>query len=235
MKLQAVSIKQDSGTQQRILDAAEKLFMDRGFAATSMRMITSKAKVNLAAVNYHFGSKEELIKQVFSRRLGPLNRERIAHLDALEQAAAGKPLTPEQILEAYLSSALHLGRDPLQGGAVFLRLLGRVFAEPPGNMRASLSEHYRGVVRRFKTALARALPHLPEKELVWRMHFMFGVIAYTMAGNDALQLINQYSLEDSKSAEAVIRHLMTFLVAGLKAPLPQLRVVRKAERMRGRA
>ena len=231
MKLQAVTIKQDSSTKERILDAAEKLFMERGFVATSMRMITAKAKVNLAAVNYHFGSKEELIKAIFSRRLGPLNRERIAHLDALEQAAAGKPLTPEQILEAYVSFALHLGRDPLQGGAVFLRLLGRVFAEPPGYMKTFLSEQYRGVVRRFKTAFTRALPHLPEEELVWRMHFMFGVVAYTMAGNDALQLICNYALDDSKSAGAITRHLMPFLVAGLNAPLPRLRAVKKAERM----
>ncbi|MGH8751641.1 MAG: TetR/AcrR family transcriptional regulator [Burkholderiales bacterium] len=234
MKLHAINNRQD-GTQERILDAAEKLFMKRGFVTTSMRMITAQAQVNLSAVNYHFGSKEELIKEIFARRLGPLNRERIAHLDDLEKNAAGKPLRVEKILEAYVASALHMGGNPLQGGAVFLRLLGRAFSEPPETIKTFLPQQYRAVVQRFKTAFARALPHLPEQELVWRMHFMFGAVAYTLAGNDALQLICNYVLDDAQSAQAITRHLLPFLVAGLNAPLPHLRVVRKTERLRSHA
>lgn len=210
-------------TKERILDAAENLFVEKGFEATSLRMITARAKVNLAAVNYHFGSKEELIKAAFSRRLGPLNRERLAYLDRLEKAAGGQALTVEQVVEALVSSALKLSKDPFKGGAVFLRVLGRTFAEPASYMRNFLPEQYREVVVRFKSAMRKALPQIPEEELVWRMHFMFGAMAYSMAGNDVLRLIASCRLADADDPEAVIRRLIPFLVAGLQAPLPKLK------------
>ncbi|MGN2391582.1 TetR/AcrR family transcriptional regulator [Pelomicrobium sp. G1] len=225
----------DANTKDRILDAAEALFMERGFVATSLRMITARAGVNLAAVNYHFGSKEELIKAVFSRRLGPLNQERVAILDQLEREAEGKPLPPEKILEAFLCASLRLSRDPLRGGAVFLRLLGQAFAEPAEYMRNFLPEQYREVVTRYKAAFARALPQIPEEELVWRLHFLFGAIAYSMAGHDALRLICSYSLEGSDRPETIIRHLIPFAVGGLTAPLPRPRVVEQAKGKRKRA
>ena len=80
-----------STTKDRLLDAAEELFSSRGIDATSLRAITSAAEVNLASVNYHFGSKDGLVKTVFIRRLEPLNNERLELLDALEISAAGAP------------------------------------------------------------------------------------------------------------------------------------------------
>ena len=207
-------------TRERILRAAEALFMDRGFASTSLRMITARAKVNLAAVNYHFGSKEELIREVFGRHLAPLNQARIAYLDRLEATAGGQPLSLEKIIEAIVTPPLLVSRDPLKGGAVFLRLLGRAFSEPTEHMREFLPAQYREVVVRFKQALVRALPHVPEPELVWRMHFMFGAMSYAMAGNDALQLISTCNVEGADDAEAVIRRLVPFLTAGLQGAPP---------------
>jgi AcrR family transcriptional regulator len=203
-------------TRERILRAAEALFVDSGFASTSLRMITARAKVNLAAVNYHFGSKEELIREVFGRHLAPLNQARIAYLDRLEAASGGRPLSLEKIIEAIVTPPLLVSRDPLKGGAVFLRLLGRAFSEPTEHMREFLPAQYREVVVRFKQALVQALPHLPEPELVWRMHFMFGAMSYAMAGNDALQLISTCNVEGADDAEAVIRRLVPFLTAGLQ-------------------
>jgi AcrR family transcriptional regulator len=212
-------------TRERILAAAEEEFMARGFASTSLRTITSRAGVNLAAVNYHFGSKEALIREVFARHLGPLNQARIAHLDCLEAEAQGAPLLPAKIVEAMVAPAMQASRDPLRGGARFLRLLGRAFSEPADSMRELLPAQYREVVLRFKTALVRALPELPEAELVWRMHFMFGAMSYSMAGNDALQLIATCNVEGADDAEAIIARLIPFLTAGLQAPLPVLRGV----------
>jgi AcrR family transcriptional regulator len=211
-------------TRERILAAAEEAFMDHGFASTSLRTITSRAEVNLAAVNYHFGSKEALIREVFARHLGPLNQARIAYLDRLEREAAGVPLSPQRIIEAMVTPAMQVSRDPLRGGARFLRLLGRAFSEPADSMRTLLPEQYREVVLRFKSALVRALPELPEAELVWRMHFMFGAMSYSMAGNDALQLIATCKVEGADDAEAIIARLIPFLTAGLQAPLPALRL-----------
>jgi AcrR family transcriptional regulator len=205
-------------TRERILRAAEGLFMEHGFADTSLRMITARAEVNLAAVNYHFGSKEALIREVFQRHLGPLNAARIACLDRLEAQAHGQPLTPERIVEAIVSPVLQVSRDPVKGGARFLRLLGRALSEGTDALQGVLPEHYREVVVRFKAALVRALPEVPETEIVWRMHFMFGAMAYAFAGNDAMQLIATCQVEGADDAEAVIRHLTPFLTAGLQAP-----------------
>jgi AcrR family transcriptional regulator len=205
-------------TRERILRAAEILFMERGFADTSLRMITARADVNLAAVNYHFGSKEALIREVFQRHLGPLNAARIAYLDRLEAQAQGQPLGVERIVEAIVTPVLQVGRDPVRGGARFLRLLGRALSEGTDALQGVLPEHYREVVVRFKAAFVQALPDVAEQEIVWRMHFMFGAMAYALAGNDALQLIATCKVEEADDAEAVIRHLTPFLTAGMQAP-----------------
>ncbi len=191
--------------------------MEHGFADTSLRMITARAEVNLAAVNYHFGSKEALIQEVFQRHLGPLNAARIACLDRLEAQAQGQPLSVERIVEAIVSPVLQVSRDPVKGGARFLRLLGRALSEGTEALQGVLPEHYREVVVRFKAALLRALPAVPEAEVVWRMHFMFGAMAYAFAGKDTMQLIATCKVEGADDGEAVIRHLVPFLTGGLQA------------------
>src|SRR2546421_12961401 len=103
-------------TKTRILDAAEVLFMEHGFEATSLRQITAAAGVNLAAVNYHFGSKEELFQAVLTRRLDPMNAERMALLDEYERDQAGEELSCEKILAAMFIPALRLSRDTKRGG-----------------------------------------------------------------------------------------------------------------------
>jgi AcrR family transcriptional regulator len=213
-------------TRDKILCAAESLVMEHGYAATSLRRITAKARVNLAAVNYHFGSKEALIREVFERRLGPLNAARVAHLDKLETAARGTPLAIEQIIEAIIGPVLHIGREPLARGAIFLRLLGRAYSDPADSLREILPAQYRQVVIRFKQALTKALPDMPDQELTWRMHFMFGTLSYIMAGNDALKLIATCNLEGGDDAESIMRRLIPFLAAGLRAPLPALQTRR---------
>src|SRR6266571_2732822 len=140
-------------TKDRILDAAESLFMEHGFEATSLRSITAAADVNLAAVNYHFGSKEELFQAVLTRRLDPMNQERLDLLTRLERAAAPLPVACEQILSAMFVPALKLARDRELGGKNFLRLLGRAYADPAPFIRHFLSEQYAVMIARFKTAL----------------------------------------------------------------------------------
>lgn len=93
-------------TRERILDAAERLFMAHGYEGTSMRQITGEAGVNLAAVNYHLGSKEALVQEVFRRRLDWLNDERMRVLNAMEAEADGKPLKPSQIVDGFFGTLL---------------------------------------------------------------------------------------------------------------------------------
>jgi AcrR family transcriptional regulator len=209
-------------TRRRILDAAEALFMEHGFEATSLRQITAAAAVNLAAVNYHFGSKEELFQSVLTRRLDPMNQERVALLARFERDAGKAPLTPEKILAAMFIPALKLARDRQRGGNNFLRLLGRAYADPAPFIRRFLSAQYADMIGRFKAAFSRALPHLPKKELSWRLHFVMGALSYTLAGTDALRLIAELNPRDAGNDEVLLRRLAPFLIAGLKAPLPGL-------------
>jgi AcrR family transcriptional regulator len=211
-----------AATKERILDAAEGLFMEHGFEATSLRAITAAATVNLAAVNYHFGSKEELFEAVLTRRLDPMNQRRVALLDRFERESPSVPLSCERIIVALFAPALELARDPRLGGKNFLRLLGRAYADPAPFIRRFLSEQYAQMIARFKVAFGRALPHLPKKELSWRLHFIMGALSYTLAGTDALKLIAELSPKETANDEVLLRRLAPFLLAGLKAPLPDL-------------
>ena len=218
----ALDIPRSSATQSRIIDAAEALFMEHGFEATSLRQITSVAGVNLAAVNYHFGSKDDLFEAVLTRRLDPMNQERMALLTRFEQEALPKVLSPEKILAAMFIPALRLARDPERGGKDFLRLLGRAYADPAPFIRQFLAEQYAVMIGRFKAAFGQALPHLPKKELSWRLHFVMGALSYTLAGTDALKLIAALNPREAGNDETLLRRLAPFLIAGLKAPLPDL-------------
>jgi AcrR family transcriptional regulator len=208
-------------TKARVLEAAETLFMEHGFEATSLRLITNAAGVNLAAVNYHFGSKEELFQAVLTRRLDPMNQTRVALLDRYQRESEA-PLACERILAALFIPALALARDPARGGSNFLRLLGRAYADPAPFIRQFLSQQYAPMIARFKDAFARALPHLPRKELSWRLHFIMGALSYTLAGTDALKIIAELNPVETDNDEILLRRLAPFLLAGLNAPLPEL-------------
>ena len=213
-----------SDTRARILDAAERLFMAHGYDGTSMRQTTSEAGVNLAAVNYHFGSKEALIQEVFRRRLNWLNEERMRALDELEATADGQPLKPSQIVDAFFGTMIRMAEDEERGGVIFLRLLGRTLTEPSDFIRAFLAHEYKTVVERYKEALFRSLPDVPKAEIVWRFHFMLGATSYAIAGTDALRLVTDWGIEAEDSEDRLDRllpRLISFLIGGLRTPLPQ--------------
>ncbi|WP_298393015.1 TetR family transcriptional regulator [uncultured Azonexus sp.] len=214
----------NTDTRERILDVAERLFMAHGYDGTSMRQITGEAGVNLAAVNYHFGSKESLIQEVFRRRLDWLNEERMRVLDRLEAEAGGQPVKPSLIVDAFFGTLLRMAEDDARGGMTFLRLLGRTLTEPSEFIRAFLAHEYKEVMDRFKEALFRALPDVPKAEIVWRFHFMLGATSYAIAGTDALRLVTDWQIEEEDSVDRLDRlvpRLMSFLIGGLRAPLPQ--------------
>ena len=206
-------------TRSRILDAGERLFMEHGFDGTSMRMITSQAGVNLAAVNYHFGTKELLIQEVFRRRLMHLNQSRLAALDQLEAEAAGAPIKPSRIVDAFFGTALRMAADVEGGGHTFMCLLGRTYTEPNEFVRQFLAEEYAECVERFLAALYRALPEVDRNEILWRFHFMMGAMSYAIAGTDALQLVT--GKFDDENPSRLAPRLMSFLLGGLRAPLAE--------------
>ncbi|SKC78931.1 transcriptional regulator, TetR family [Burkholderia sp. CF099] len=211
--------RQAGDTKSRILDAAETLFIECGYEAMSLRQITSKAEVNLAAVNYHFGSKEALMHAMLSRRLDLLNQERVKLLDRFD-TMLGARLTCEHVLGAMFIPALRVSRDTRIGGKAFLRLLGRAYTDPSPFIREFLNAHYASVAVRFFEAFQRALPHLPREELGWRLHFAIGALSGVLAGADTDSLINEFSQGKSMNDLQLIARLASLIVSALKAPLP---------------
>jgi AcrR family transcriptional regulator len=211
--------RQAGDTKSRILDASETLFIECGYQSMSLRQITSRAEVNLAAVNYHFGSKESLIHSMLSRRLDRLNEERLKLLDRFD-VMLGARLTCEHVLGAMFIPALRLSRDPRVGGKAFLRLLGRAYTDPSTFIRDFLSAHYESVASRFFDAFQRALPHLPRGELGWRLHFAIGALSGVLAGTETDSLISEFSQGKSMDDLQLIARLASLMVAALKAPMP---------------
>jgi len=208
----------EKDTKERILDVAERLFAENGFKATSLRTITTEAGVNLAAVNYHFGSKDALVREVLSRRIRPLNRERFESLERLEESEGGEP-SIEQIVEAFVAPAIRMSLDPDRGGHVFMRLFGHAMSQPDLDLRDFIAEHFRDVAKRFNRVLQRALPDLSEREVFWRMLFMVGSMAHSMAMADQLHKVSR-GLCDPHDALGILRRLVPFVAAGFRAPLP---------------
>ncbi|AJY28170.1 bacterial regulatory s, tetR family protein [Burkholderia thailandensis 34] len=211
--------RQSGGTKARILDAAEDLFIEHGFEAMSMRQITSRAAVNLAAVNYHFGSKEALIHAMLSRRLDQLNEERLRILDRFD-AQLGPHVTCEHVLGAMFIPALQASRDPQRGGRAFLRLIGRAYTDPSAFVRNFLTAHYASVAGRFFDAFQRALPNLPRAELGWRLHYAIGALSGALAGAETESLIDEFTQGRTMNDVQMIARLSALIVAALKAPMP---------------
>lgn len=203
----------EHATRESLLDAAESLFSEHGLQAASLRAITQRAGANLAAVHYHFGSKEGLVKAVFSRRLKPLNAERLRLLEACDLES---PDAIERVLHAFLAPVLRMSRETPEGAKDFAQLMGRAFMEPVEEVRQVLIEEFREMVDRFLAAFARLLPHLSQAERTWRFHFVAGAMAHTIGCG---QLLQRYSgIDCSTDPDEALRILISFLAAGLRAP-----------------
>lgn len=198
-------IARATDTKTRILDAAEKLFGVNGFDATSLRDITAEADVNLAAVNYHFQSKESLIDAVIARRVEPVNQRRCEML-----AAAGPNPSVEQILVAFLY--------PIVGPDVsaIAPLMGRVLATPDVFRPQFFRKHFEPVARQFTDALAKALPELSELDVMWRLTFTGGAMAHVVARSRHIKELTDGKCDPSDH-EAVLARLITYAAAGFRA------------------
>jgi AcrR family transcriptional regulator len=194
-------------TKEKILDTAERLIGEQGYAATSLRHIIAQAGVNLAAIHYHFGSKEGLLDAVLARKVTPVNDARIARLDRIEAEAGSGPVEVERVLEAFfIPTAEVASRNP-----GFVCLMGRMHAE--GMMPRIVERHFRSVGLRFVAALRRAVPELPQEELLWRVHFMVGAMAHTLCRAPIFPLM----AGDAADMEPRLKRLVTFLSAGFRA------------------
>lgn len=198
-------------TKDRILGAAEELFALHGFAGTSLRQVTSVADVNIAAVNYHFGSKENLVNEVFRRRMDEMSSARLAQLELATTTAPGDL---RAVLAAFVDPALALAHERNNGGA-FVRVIARAYAEKNDNLRKFLSDHYGHVLRDFARAIAACLPQLSKEELYWRLDLLSGALTYAMADFGLIKRPPGVSEADHRARAA--RELIQFAEAGFRA------------------
>jgi len=200
-------------TRTNLLDAAEHLFAHEGVDRASLRAITQAANANLAAVHYHFGSKEALVREVLERRLGPLNRRRLELLDRVETANSEPTL--DSVITAFVQPTLEMVERE-RGGHAFARFVCRTFSEPDENLRDLVLEQFREVLARFTAAFARVLPGLPAEEMFWRFHFMVGAMIHT-AGLGFLAQRMSDGLCNPSDLNGLTARLVRFLSGGLAA------------------
>ncbi len=196
-------------TKSKILDAAEKLFGAKGFEATSLRDITAEAQVNLAAVNYHFQSKDSLIDAVIARRIEQVNRHRFELLEGL-----GPQPALEDVLTAFFAPVLEPEIERV------VPLLGRIMSEPNQFVERVYNKHLQPVARRFNEELAKILPDLSPAERQWRLSFAVGVMTHLLSWSQVLPAISG-GLCDTSDRSAVVQRAVAFLAAGFRSPAPQ--------------
>ncbi len=202
-------------TRDRLLDAAERHFADRGFAGASLRDITADAGANLAAVSYHFGSKEELFVAVVARVMAPINTERLRLLDQAEARAAGRPLALPELIEIVVGPVLRARSEGAKGCS--LRVFARFQLEDAGLWKRLADGPLKVIKPRIEAALSRALPSLAPSEVAYRMHFMMGAVKSVAADQHALRAFSG-GLCDPDDVERTLRELVRFLAAGMCAP-----------------
>lgn len=202
-------------TRDRILRTAERLFADSGIAATSLRAITAAAGVNLAAVNYHFGSKDALVEAVYRRHLEPLNAARLARLKDLQEAAGARPLPVETIVRSFVEPLVEQTRDEADG-SVLTRLMSQSLHEAAGYVERFYARENDEVLQRYREAMQQAIPELSPDEICWRLNFMLGTLHNAFLDAGLLKLINDPAA--APRPETTLEQLVPFLVAGLTAP-----------------
>ncbi len=194
-------------TQARILDSAERLFVEKGVAGTSMRAVTAAAGVNLAAVNYHFGSKQGLVTSLVKRRVAPVNQERLKQLDRLESGPEAPSI--EALLEAFL--------QPVFVGELIVgrHVSALIFSEPLETRAQLVGEVFGEISKRFMEAFQRALPELGPVDVLERFKFTIGVMVHIISGHD--EMPGELPVT-GRSPEARLRSIVHFLSAGFRAP-----------------
>ncbi len=206
-------------TKQRLLDVAERLFATGGFHATSLRAITCAAEVNLAAVNYHFGSKEALLEAVMARRLGPLNVIRQDRLEQVAQRAVAEGEKPDlrALWTAFITPTLEL-RRPESGAEYFLSLIGQVLADTNGVLMQVFLRQMSPLFQRLFELTCQALPGVPRQTLFWRVHFAIGSMSHLMRSNDRVP-VKPEGVDTDVDIDAITEMLLDYTLAGLEAPL----------------
>lgn len=204
-----------SEPKRKLLDAAEQLFAERGFEAVSVRDVTQLAKANVAAVNYHFGSREGMIALVISRYVTPILEERLARLDALEKKWPGKVVPLEELIDAFARPLVGSVRKSELSERLFCMLIGRIFSLQSDALPPALEDQMKLSIDRFIKAFAKALPTVPTEELYWRMHFVAGGLIHMLLNQEMLHRLSG-GASGTPTMEGILGRFVRFAAAGLR-------------------
>ena len=213
-------IPPQSDAKRRLLDAAEQLFAEQGFEAVSVRDITQQAQANVAAINYHFGTREGLLGLVATRYLTPVNAERLARLDNLERKWSGKAVPVEEIIDAFVRPLIGIVRKSDLSERLFCKLIGRIFALQGVGLPPAVESQARDLSERFARVLSKSLPSLSPEELAWRTHFVVGAMIHMLINQDMLKRLTN-GAAGSPTMEATLSRFIRFAAAGLREGVEQ--------------
>ncbi len=206
-----------SDTKEKILDTAEKLFAKKGFHSTSLRLITKEAGVNLAAVNYHFGSKESLLEAVFERRLNPLNSIRRKRLKEIRDNAGKTGTLPsvEDVLRAVIEPTLKFKASG-KGAENFIALVGRSMVEPNETVLRIFQNRIRPLFLLCFEILCEALPNMPKETIFLKTHFSVGAMSHIMCERGKMEVLPD-GINPVQDMDNVIDLLVRFVTAGMES------------------
>lgn len=206
-------------TVERILHSATILFAERGFAETSLRTITGMADVNLAAVNYHFGSKKELIQAVFYRFLSPYCRELDARLDEMEKnSPEGENLSAEELLSCMFNTLLVSTEEVHENPQIFMRLLSLAYTQSQEHLRHFLIASFDTSYSRFVELIKKVCPGLDAVEFYWRLYFMLGAGVFTLSSFDSIRSILNADYHEDSSMQSTIDMMIPPIARMLTSP-----------------
>lgn len=204
----------DHSTPNKILDAAEQLFAEHGIAAVSLRKIIAAAGVNIAAIHYHFGCKDELIRAVFRRRIVAVNSKRLEALATLRSGFGAEPIPIVDLVRAFLEPAVTLGRSGGEGGKAFFRLVARAHAETEPACQEVMFEELRSIIQEFLKELTRSLPDLEANERAMRLMFSAGAMVQAVMLPFKPLFVEQFL---GGEVNDMLEMLVSFCVGGLCA------------------
>lgn len=197
--------------KERLLDAAERLFGERGFDGASMRAITAAAGMSVSSANYHFGSKEALLAATLRRHVEPLNRRRLERLDLLE--ASETPPALEPLLRAFLAPTFEVPGERAGLQSVVLRL----YSDPRERVEWLKAELFSELRDRFIAAMRRCLPAADEERLALGFQFVVGIMLHAIAGHVP------GAFGDASEREALVDSIVCYAAAGLRALVGEVR------------
>ncbi|MFT4902218.1 MAG: AcrR family transcriptional regulator [Lentimonas sp.] len=199
-----------ANTRSRIIRAAEKLFSEKGFQAMTMREVTELAQVNLAAINYHFGSKSALIHEVIGTHVNPINQERRRQLKTLQLHYQAQPIPVELIFDSLMRP---LFKHAAKGK--FPQLVGRAMAEPSKFMQAMHKEFFAELSAQYMQELQRSCPHLNGETVTYRFFLAVSTMIGTIIDQVRWETLFGSKLDRTK-LDRVVEELVQFIAAGFK-------------------